>query len=106
MNACQALVESAFFLEDAKKVERYFLLSFLHMLINKILTTILVAPIKVYRLTISPYLGSNCRFDPTCSQYGIESLKTHGPFKGSALLFKRIVKCHPFNKGGIDPVIK
>ena len=106
MNACQALVESAFFLEDAKKVERYFLLNFLHMLINKILTTILVAPIKVYRLTISPYLGSNCRFDPTCSQYGIESLKTHGPFKGSALLFKRIVKCHPFNKGGIDPVIK
>ncbi len=76
------------------------------MLINKILTTILVAPIKVYRLTISPYLGSNCRFDPTCSQYGIESLKTHGPFKGSALLIKRIVKCHPFNKGGIDPVIK
>ena len=106
MNACQALVESAFFLEDAKKVERYFLLNFLHMLINKILTTILVTPIKVYRLTISPYLGSNCRFDPTCSQYGIESLKTHGPFKGSALLFKRIVKCHPFNKGGIDPVIK
>ena len=105
-SACQALVESAFFLEDAKKVEKYSLLDFLHMLINKILITILVTPIKVYRLTISPYLGSNCRFDPTCSQYGIDSLKTHGPFKGTALLFKRVIKCHPFNKGGIDPVIK
>jgi len=106
VNACLALVENAFFLEDAKKVEKYFLLDFLHMLINKILITTLVAPIKLYRLIISPYLGSNCRFDPTCSQYGIDSLKTHGPFKGMALLFKRIIKCHPFNKGGIDPVIK
>ena len=76
------------------------------MLLKKILTNFLVAAIKVYRLTVSPFIGSNCRFDPTCSQYGVESLQAHGPYKGTLLIFKRLIKCHPFNKGGVDPVVK
>mgnify|MGYP001422628131 CR=1 FL=1 len=76
------------------------------MSMNKTLAKIAIASIEMYRLALSPYLGSSCRFEPTCSQYGIDSLKTHGLVKGLALLFKRIIKCHPFNKGGIDPVVK
>ena len=76
------------------------------MFLNRILTNFLITLIKVYRLTISPFIGSNCRFDPTCSHYGMESLRAHGPYKGTLLLLKRLVKCHPFNKGGVDPVVK
>ena len=76
------------------------------MFLNRILTNFLIALIKGYRLTISPFIGSNCRFEPTCSHYGIESLRTHGPFKGTLLLIKRLAKCHPLNKGGVDPVVK
>ncbi len=76
------------------------------MVLNKILSNILIAIIKVYRLTISPFIGSHCRFNPTCSQYGIDALSAHGPYKGIFLIFKRIIKCHPFNKGGMDPVVK
>ncbi|MBM4157895.1 MAG: membrane protein insertion efficiency factor YidD [Ignavibacteria bacterium] len=60
--------------------------------------------IKMYKLTISPYLPSSCRFFPSCSEYGIESYKKYGFFKGTYLTFKRIIKCNPFNKGGFDPV--
>jgi len=59
---------------------------------------------SVYR-TLRPFLGPKaCRFHPTCSEYGFESLKRHGPLKGSALALKRIASCHPFNPGGYDPV--
>ena len=53
--------------------------------------------IKFYQCLISPFLGSRCRYLPTCSEYYIESLKTHGIYKGSILSLKRIVSCHPFN---------
>ncbi|MXV38793.1 membrane protein insertion efficiency factor YidD [Flavobacteriaceae bacterium Ap0902] len=62
--------------------------------------------IRFYQLVISPWLGSNCRFSPSCSQYGIEALKTHGIFKGSWLTIKRIVRCHPWGGSGYDPVPK
>ncbi len=60
--------------------------------------------IKGYQKFISPLLGSNCRFYPTCSQYAIDALKIHGAFKGSALAAYRILRCNPFVKGGFDPV--
>ncbi len=60
--------------------------------------------IKIYRLFISPLLGSNCRYSPTCSEYGIIALKKHGVFKGSFLTVKRIIKCNSLFKGGYDPV--
>lgn len=60
--------------------------------------------IKLYRLCLSPILGSNCRFSPTCSSYAIEALKVHGLLFGSFLTFKRLMKCHPFGSHGYDPV--
>ena len=60
--------------------------------------------IRFYQLFISPLLGPRCRFYPSCSNYTIEALKTHGILKGSWLAIKRISRCHPGNPGGIDPV--
>ena len=60
--------------------------------------------IKVYQLLISPLTGPVCRFYPTCSEYAFEAVKKHGSLKGSFLAVKRILKCHPFHPGGVDPV--
>ncbi|MDA3922147.1 MAG: membrane protein insertion efficiency factor YidD [Salinisphaera sp.] len=61
-------------------------------------------PILVYRLFISPLLGPRCRFAPTCSAYALEALSVHGPLRGSWLAIRRIIRCHPLNEGGFDPV--
>lgn len=60
--------------------------------------------IRVYQIFISPLLGSNCRYTPTCSQYGIEAIKKYGPFKGFWLTLKRILSCNPWGGHGHDPV--
>jgi putative membrane protein insertion efficiency factor len=60
--------------------------------------------IKLYQWIISPWLGSKCRYTPTCSHYGIEALKKYGPIKGVWLTVKRIAKCHPWGGHGHDPV--
>ena len=60
--------------------------------------------IKLYQTIISPALGAKCRFNPTCSNYAIESLKKHGLFKGLYYSIIRISKCHPWGKSGDDPV--
>ncbi len=60
--------------------------------------------IKVYQLIISPILRGNCRFLPTCSEYAIESLKSHGLIKGIILTIKRIARCHPWGGHGYDPI--
>ncbi|TCP13892.1 hypothetical protein EV697_1018 [Bisgaardia hudsonensis] len=65
---------------------------------------ILIILVRAYQVTISPLIGPRCRFTPTCSNYAIESLKTYGALKGSWLTAKRILKCHPLNEGGYDPV--
>ena len=65
---------------------------------------IIIYLIKFYQITISPLLGSNCRFQPTCSQYMIEAINLHGVLKGLNLGFKRISKCHPLGSKGYDPV--
>ena len=65
---------------------------------------VLIALIKFYQTAISPHKMSSCRFYPTCSNYGMEAIKKHGAIKGSWLLSKRIVKCHPFHPGGVDLV--
>jgi putative membrane protein insertion efficiency factor len=72
--------------------------------IKAIISWFFVALIRIYQLVISPLLGSNCRFTPTCSQYGVEAIKKHGPFKGGWLTLKRIGRCHPWGKHGHDPV--
>ena len=69
--------------------------------------TVLKFLIKVYALSLSPWMGRNCRFHPTCSAYAMEAVDEHGALKGSWLAIKRLSKCHPFNKSDpIDPVPK
>lgn len=65
---------------------------------------LLILPIRFYQYVISPWLGKNCRFHPTCSHYAIKSLEQHGPTKGLWLALKRMSKCHPWHQGGYDPV--
>lgn len=62
--------------------------------------------IRIYKILISPLLGNCCRFYPTCSDYVTEAFKAHGFFKGALLGIKRLLKCHPFHRGGYDPVMK
>ncbi|MEC4672659.1 MAG: membrane protein insertion efficiency factor YidD [Nitrospirota bacterium] len=65
---------------------------------------VLLGLIRVYQLTVSPLLGPNCRFDPSCSRYAYESVDRHGTFSGLRLAVIRLLKCHPFHPGGADPV--
>ena len=69
-----------------------------------IITFILILPIKIYQIVISPLFPGSCRFDPTCSHYMIKALKIWGPFKGLWLGITRISKCHPWGAFGFDPV--
>ncbi|MDN4754155.1 membrane protein insertion efficiency factor YidD [Porphyromonadaceae bacterium W3.11] len=72
--------------------------------IRSLLIWLLLLPIRFYRRFISPMLPSSCRFTPTCSQYGMEAIKKHGPFKGLALTIWRILRCNPWGGSGYDPV--
>lgn len=65
---------------------------------------ILIGIVRFYQLFISPILGPRCRFYPTCSSYTIDAIQQHGVICGTWLAIKRIVRCHPANPGGIDPV--
>ena len=73
-------------------------------MLNKILIFPLVILIKFYQYAISPWLGKNCRYEPTCSHYTLEALKVHGLFKGGFLGIKRIMSCHPWGRSGYNPV--
>lgn len=68
------------------------------------MTTLLIGLIRLYQITLSPFMGGQCRFWPTCSRYGIEAIRTWGPWKGSWLTLRRIGRCNPFVSGGYDPV--
>jgi putative membrane protein insertion efficiency factor len=61
-------------------------------------------PIRLYRWFLSPMLGSNCRYHPTCSAYALEAIETHGALRGSWLAARRICRCHPWGGEGHDPV--
>ena len=65
---------------------------------------LLVWILRAYQLVLSPMLGQNCRFYPSCSHYAIEALQTHGAARGSWLAARRVGRCHPWNEGGHDPV--
>jgi hypothetical protein len=67
-------------------------------------TKLFVGIIKIYQYLLSPSLGSQCRFTPTCSTYAISAIKLHGPAIGGYLMTKRICRCHPFSLGGEDLV--
>jgi putative membrane protein insertion efficiency factor len=64
----------------------------------------LAIPLRIYNRYLSYYLPSACRFYPSCSHYAIEAIETHGVFRGLWLSARRLLRCHPWNKGGFDPV--
>ena len=74
--------------------------------LNTLATYILILLIKIYQLTLSPLLKSNCRYSPTCSEYAITALKEHGLIIGLYYSIKRLFSCHPFGGYGHDPVPK
>jgi putative membrane protein insertion efficiency factor len=65
---------------------------------------LLIGLVKGYRLLLSPWLGSDCRFTPTCSAYALKALQQHGAAQGSYLVLRRLGRCHPWCEGGHDPV--
>ena len=65
---------------------------------------VLSGAIRLYRLLLSPWWGSQCRFHPTCSQFALQALERHGALKGSWLAARRVARCHPWHAGGFDPV--
>ncbi len=71
---------------------------------RRVTTISLIYLIRIYQVTLSPLLGSSCRFEPSCSRYAIDALRKYGPLRGSWLSVKRISRCHPLNEGGYDPV--
>ena len=73
-------------------------------IIRNFFKRLIVILVRGYQIFISPLLGAHCRFTPTCSAYFIEAVEKYGPFKGSWLGIKRILRCHPGNPGGYDPV--
>jgi putative membrane protein insertion efficiency factor len=71
---------------------------------GKLLAWPLLALVWLYRIAISPWLGVNCRYEPTCSEYALQALREHGAFRGIWLAAKRIGRCHPWGGHGYDPV--
>jgi putative membrane protein insertion efficiency factor len=74
------------------------------IILGRFMKAILLALIDAYRLLLSPFFGTQCRFYPTCSSYAREAIEVHGSLRGSWLAVKRILKCHPWHPGGVDPV--
>ena len=73
---------------------------------EKLIKILIIALLKTYKFFISPFLGTSCRFLPSCSDYAYEVITNKGVIKGGALAIKRLTKCHPWGKSGYDPVNK
>ena len=71
---------------------------------KNLLAKLLIGMIRLYQVTLSPFIGRACRYTLTCSNYGIEAIRKHGPFKGSWLTLKRVLSCNPWGGSGYDPV--
>ena len=71
---------------------------------RKLLTWLMTSLIEGYQYLVSPVLPAQCRFYPTCSTYSLEAVQRHGPLRGSLLGLRRLLRCHPWHKGGFDPV--
>jgi putative membrane protein insertion efficiency factor len=71
---------------------------------RRLAATVLTAPIRLYQRFMSPLLPRRCKYEPTCSAYAVEALRTYGPLRGSVLAAWRVLRCNPFSHGGHDPV--
>jgi uncharacterized protein len=71
---------------------------------RRLLARVLTAPIRLYQRLISPALPRRCKYEPTCSAYAVEAVRTQGPLRGSVLAAWRLLRCNPFSHGGHDPV--
>lgn len=72
--------------------------------IYKLIGWVFLVPVYIYKYAISPFTPASCRHYPTCSEYALQAVKIHGPFKGIWLTTKRISRCHPWGTSGYDPV--
>jgi len=72
--------------------------------VKSIPANLIILLINVYRYTLSPFFGNQCRFYPTCSHYAEDAVKQHGAISGGVMAVKRICRCHPWHEGGYDPV--
>jgi len=63
-----------------------------------------IGAVRLYQWTLRPFIGANCRFYPTCSEYAVEALRRHGALRGAGLAGWRVLRCNPWNEGGYDPV--
>ena len=68
------------------------------------MTRLMLFVIRAYRYLLSPWWGNQCRFDPICSEYAMQAIEQHGALRGSWLALRRLTKCHPWHRGGFDPV--
>lgn len=68
------------------------------------MSRLLILMVTVYQWTLRPFIGAHCRFEPSCSAYAIEALQTHGAWRGTGLSARRVLRCNPWNAGGVDPV--
>lgn len=69
-----------------------------------VLGAVMIGCLRFYQGAVSPFLGPRCRFYPSCSEYAAEAISKHGPWRGAWLGIKRVLRCHPWNAGGYDPV--
>ena len=74
------------------------------IVIKKFFQIIFISLIRAYQYTLSPLLGPACRFHPSCSEYAYQAIMRYGPVRGLLLAIKRILRCHPYHPGGVDPV--
>jgi putative membrane protein insertion efficiency factor len=72
--------------------------------VRKVVAFTVLIPVYFYKYCISPWTPASCRFAPTCSEYALQAVKKHGPFKGGWMSLKRIFRCHPWGGSGFDPV--
>ena len=72
--------------------------------LSHLTTVALILAIRAYQFAVRPLLIGSCKFCPSCSEYAIEALRRYGPLRGGAMAAGRLLRCHPFGRGGIDPV--
>jgi putative membrane protein insertion efficiency factor len=72
--------------------------------VRRVLRELALLPLHLYRRVISPAFGPHCRYHPTCSEYAVEAVRTHGVARGSVLAAWRVLRCNPWSRGGVDPV--